>query len=227
MSAASDDEFIREHTEMVRRIALRIRAQLDLRVDLDDLMAYGFSGLVEARQRFDPTRGAQFTTFAYYRVRGAILDGVRTMAFLPRRAHAQRRAAEALDRVAEEEAAARQADPDAKRDAEAALEAIDRILGRTCAAYVISVVGQDDDNAASSPEERLLGTEDRERVRAALDVLDDRERKLVVGYFYLDRTLEEMGAEMGVSKSWASRLCSRALGRLREALGSMEPLAPE
>lgn len=218
MSDPADDEFVRENEDLVRKLALKIKAQLDLTNDVDDLMAYGFRGLLEARGRFDPERGVQFKTFAYYRVRGAILDGVRKMAYLPRRVHAQRKAAEALDRSAEEVAARRGANPQARKDAKATLAAVDEILGRTSAAFVIAAVGQSEDEPGDTPEDHAMAAAERERIRAALDVLPERERALVEGHFWGDRTLEEIGEEMGISKSWASRLCTRALGRLREAL---------
>jgi RNA polymerase sigma factor for flagellar operon FliA len=218
MSAPVDDAFVEQHEPLVRKLAVRVRAQLELTTDVEELMAYGFRGLLEAQSRFDPTRGVQFSTFAYYRVRGAILDGVRQMAYLPRKVHAQRKAAEALDRAAEEASDRRGADPGARADAGAALEAIDDILGKTCAAYVISAVGQADDQAGPGPEAQAIAEQERHRVRDALAVLPERERTLVEGHFFENRTLEEIGEEMGISKSWASRLCSRALARMRDAL---------
>ncbi|HJL19654.1 MAG TPA: sigma-70 family RNA polymerase sigma factor [Sandaracinaceae bacterium LLY-WYZ-13_1] len=218
MSDAADDEFVEEHEPLVRKLALRLKAQLELTTDVDDLMAYGYRGLVEARTRFDPSRGVQFNTFAYYRVRGAILDGVRQMAYLPRKVHARRKAAEAADRAAQQVGARRGADPDRRADAGAALDGIDEILSKTCAAYVIAAVGQSDDRAGPGPEAQAVAKQEHARVREALDVLPERERALVEGHFFEDRTLEEIGQEMGISKSWASRLCSRALGRMRAAL---------
>lgn len=213
----SGDDFVREHEALVRRLAIRIRDQLALPTDVDELMAYGYRGLVEAQARFDPERGVKFTTFAYYRVRGAILDGVREMAYLPRRAHTRRKAAEALDRAAEEVAMNRAADPDARRDLRGTLDAVDAIIGRTCAAFVISVVGQAEGPFAD-PEEEIIEKETRGLLGTALEVLPERERALVVGYYVEDRTLDELGREMGMSKSWASRLCSRALLRMRAVL---------
>ncbi len=217
MSEPTDDDFVRENRSWVRGLAVKIRAQLELHCELDDLLGYAHRGLLEARARFDPERGVRFKTFAYYRVRGAIIDGVREMAYMPRRVHAARRAAEALDRAAEEEANRRGAEPARQTDASAALEAIDQILGRTSAAFVIAAMGQHDD-ASSDPEAEVASEQERARVRAALDVLDDRERALIEGHYFGDRTLEEIGAEMGISKSWASRLCTRALDRMRHAL---------
>ena len=88
--ASADDDFVREHEGFVRSIALRVRAEMDLTCELDDLVSAGFHGLLEAKSRFDATRGVQFSTFAYYRVRGACIDSVRKMAYLPRRAHQAR-----------------------------------------------------------------------------------------------------------------------------------------
>lgn len=220
---AAERDFVRQHEAFVRKLASRIRAELDLKTDLEDLVGYGYKGLLEARARFDPTRGVQFSTFAHYRVRGAILDGVRQMAYLPRRAHQHRRAAEALDRAAEEVALERAAHPERRGDAAATLAAIDDILGKTCAAFVISVLGQSRDDAPPAPDEEVLRAQDRERLAAVLDVLDERERALIEGYYFHERTLEELGAELGISKSWASRIHSRALDRLRRALQRTAP----
>ncbi|MCB9591559.1 MAG: sigma-70 family RNA polymerase sigma factor [Sandaracinaceae bacterium] len=217
--APVDDEFVREHTGLVRAQAARLRAQLELTTDLEDLVAYGMQGLLEAKARFDPERGVRFPHFAYYRIRGAILDGVREMAYLPRRTHVARRAAETLDRAAEEQAIARAASPEARDNARQALAAVDDILSKTCAAYLIGAVGQDEErDAPSTPEDETIANEDRARVLGALDVLEERERALVEGYYLEGRTLDEIGQDMGITKSWASRICSRALTKMRAVL---------
>jgi RNA polymerase sigma factor for flagellar operon FliA len=223
MDDVADREFVKQHEALVRKLAGRVRAQLDLSVDLDDLIAYGFRGLVEARDRFDPSRGVLFTTFAHYRIRGAILDGVRQMAYLPRKAHEQRRAAEALDRMAEAVALDRGANPDERAELAGALDAIDEILTKTSAAFVIAALGQSPDDAPPGAEEELSVAQTRARVRAALEHLPARERALIEGHYFEDRTLEEIGESMGISKSWASRLHSRALGILAAALEGQLP----
>ena len=88
------NELIARHEKMVLGLACRLRRELGLRGELDDLIAFGFGGLLEAQHRFDPTRGIRFQTFAYHRIRGAMLDGVRKMALFPRRAHERFKAAE-------------------------------------------------------------------------------------------------------------------------------------
>ncbi|MCA9605543.1 MAG: sigma-70 family RNA polymerase sigma factor [Myxococcales bacterium] len=214
-----DDAFVREHESLVRAQASKLRAQLDLRTDLEDLVAYGMQGLLEAQQRYEPDRGVKFAHFAYYRIRGAILDGVRQMAYLPRRTHVARRAAETLDRAAEEQAFARARTPEARASAADTLAAVDDILAKTCAAFVIGAIGQDEvHDQPSSPEDEVLSSETRARVRGALDVLEERERALVEGYYLEGRTLDEIGQELGITKSWASRICSKALTKMRAVL---------
>lgn len=220
MSEREEHEFVSEHEPLVRSIATRIRAELQLNVELEDLIAYGYTGLLQARERFEPSRGVRFTTFAYYRVRGAILDGVRTMARLPRRVHAARKAAEALDMVAEAAGQARASAP-TPPDLGATLGAMDEILGKYSAAFMIAAVGQQEDEGAE-PESLAIAGEDRERVSAAIEALPERERLVITGHYFQDRTLEEIGASLGISKSWCSRLHSRALGLLRTYLQDLE-----
>jgi RNA polymerase sigma factor for flagellar operon FliA len=219
-SGRDDDAFVRAHEPLVRKLAHRIRVQLELSTELEELMAYGFRGLLEARQRFDADRGVRFETFAYYRIRGAILDGVRKMAYLPRRVHARRKAAAAQDRVCETAGETRVAGDGPPRTVEGTLGALDAALARTCAAMVLAAVGQSEEaKPRTQPEAHIVNALDGLKVRAALGVLPERERALVEGFYFEDRTLEEVGEELGISKSWASRLHTRALARLREVLG--------
>lgn len=220
MDGREDREFVATHTPLVRTLAARVRAELDLRISLDDLTSYGYQGLIEARQRFDPGRGVRFTTYAHYRVRGAILDGVRKMARLPRRAHAARKAAEALDLAAESAGDARSTRSDPPTTG-ATLAAIDDILGQYSAAYVLSVVGQRD-RTPEGPELAAMAAQERGRMKAALGRLPEREREVIEGIYFHDRTLDEIGSSLGISKSWCSRLHTRALGLLRDAIDAMD-----
>jgi RNA polymerase sigma factor for flagellar operon FliA len=217
--ARGDEEFVREHEGFVRSIASRVRAELDLTCELEDLVAFGFHGLLEAKARFDASRGVQFNTFAYYRVRGAVIDGVRKMAYLPRRAHQLRKLAEAADTLLEQEGEARAATPQARGDVQATVQQIDDILGKLTAGFVIAAVGQDEETSApAAPDEQLIRASEAARVRSALDALPERERKVVHDMYFEGRVLDDIAADLGVSKSWASRLHTKALGLLRAQL---------
>jgi RNA polymerase sigma factor for flagellar operon FliA len=225
VAADSDaDAFAKEHHGFVRTIALKVKAELDLRCDVDDLLAYGFQGLVEARGRFSEDRNVKFTTFAYYRVRGAIIDGVRKMAYMSAHAHHLRKTAAAADWVLEELGEARATDEAAGKAAQAeqTLAQMDDVLGKLTASFVIAAVGQDDESQRDSPEERLLSKEATERVRRALEVLPEREKVVVVGMYFENRSLDDIGAQLGVSRSWACRIHTRGLKLMREALEKEE-----
>src|SRR5437762_13207886 len=107
--AADRDRLVEQHLSLVQAIAAKLKRTLGRSIDFDDLVGYGTKGLLEAAQRFDPTQGATFTTFAYYRVRGAMLDGLRTMGWYSRadyaRYRADDRAPEHMQHQAEREAA--------------------------------------------------------------------------------------------------------------------------
>lgn len=218
--SSADRAFIEEFDGFVRGIATRIKNELDLTCDLEDLVSWGFTGLLEARQRYDASRGVQFNTFAYYRVRGAVIDGVRKMAYLSRRAHQMRKLAEAADDVLEQEAATRAASPEARKDVEQTVQAIDDVLGRITAAFVIASVGQDESSAPEAPDEQLIRADERQRVRAAVTQLPEREAKVVRELYFEGRLLDDIAKDLGVSKSWASRIHTKALSLMKARLES-------
>lgn len=191
-------ELIAQHEKMVHGLAYRLRRELSLRGDLDDLIAFGFGGLLEAQHRFDPARGVQFKTFAYHRVRGAMLDGVRKMADLPRRAHERLHAP-------------------AEVTPTAVPIALDRAFTRMSAALSTATVLQGS-FGEESPEAALLKNESVARLLQALPRLSPRQRVLVRGFYFEGRSIDAMAQELGISKSWASRLHRNALGELRDAL---------
>jgi len=196
------DAFIIEHKQMVHGLAVRLRRELSLHGELDDLVAFGFGGLLEAQHRFDAARGVRFQTFAYHRVRGAMLDGVRKMAHLPRRAHERLRESAETSPTAVPKAAATPLDKVFAR-----LSA-----GLTTAGPLHGSFGEE------SPEQKLLKNESITRLLGALARLSERQRALVREYYFEGRSLEDIARELGISRSWASRLHTSALQELRGAL---------
>lgn len=212
-----DDQFVKEYEGFVRAIAQQTRAQLGLDSPIEDLVAFGFQGLLEARQRFDSSKGVAFKSFAHYRVRGAILDGVRAMARLPRRAYARLRAAEALDQMSESNAE-NQGGASRPTGVEGNLRSIDAILGRVAAAYTVAISAEDAALGAGSPEEALLHEERLLKMREALEKLPDRERHMIEGHYFQGKRFDTLSAELGISKSWGSRVHTHALDLLKQAL---------
>ena len=204
------------HQELVQRIVRRLIRELDLSCEEGDLLAWGHQGLLEAKQRFDASRGVRFSTFAYYRVRGAVLDGVRTQGFIKRRAYAKLKAYEAADAVSEERGDALAGAAPLSLDARA--REVEDVLGKISAAYVLSALGQAEEHAADTPESLTAGAQDRSAVQRGLATLPEKERLLLEAVYFSGATIEEAGATLGLSKSWASRMHAKALARMRRAL---------
>ncbi len=223
--AAHRDRLIEEHLHLVHSIAAKLRGQLGKTMEPGDLVAYGTQGLIEAAKRYDPKQGATFSTFAYYRIRGAMFDGMRTMGWYSRsdyaRLRAQERATQYLAAAAEHEAAQRAAvGESAGADKAETLESIAELLSGVATIHITSLEAARDepDDRFRAPDQAMLDAEGGERVRAALAALPVKERQLLELYYWSDRNLEAAGKQMGLSKSWASRLHARAVQHLREIL---------
>jgi RNA polymerase sigma factor for flagellar operon FliA len=221
--SGADDQFVREHEGLVASIAHRLRAEMELSTPAEDLRAWGFQGLLEARGRFDPSRGVRFSTFAYYRVRGAMIDGIRKMGYVSRRAHEMAKLAEAADAVGEDAAERAAGRSEAQvRDLDATIGAIDDILTRTTAAFVLEAVGQSENRDVPRADELLIAAESRRRVRAAVDTLPEREAKVIRDFYFEGRVLDEIGADLGLSRSRVSRIHTHALKLVRDAMTKSE-----
>ncbi len=226
--AAHRDQLVEQHLHLVHAIAAKLRGRLCKTMEPGDLVGYGTQGLVEAAKKYDPKHGVAFGTFAYYRIRGAMFDGMRTMAWYSRsdyaRFRAEERENEYLRNAADRDGAERAARTPAAADKGELLEDIADLLGGVAAVHIASIQAADDlaDDRFQAADDLAASAEERARVRQALDTLPKKERQLMELYYFADMSLDSAGAKLGLSKSWASRLHARAIGLLREALGAGE-----
>lgn len=227
--AASDkDELVKKHLSLVEAIARKVKRTLGAAIEVDDLVGYGRKGLVEAAERFDGRAGVAFTTFAYYRVRGAMYDGVRAMGWYSRadyaRYRAEERANQYLQTQADREGAARSENPraaaGAKPDAGETLAGVAEVLSGVATIHITSLeaASRVADDSLPAPDAAVDSARLSRRVREAMSALPAKERQLMELYYFADKNLEEAGAELGLSKSWACRLHARAVDLLREAM---------
>lgn len=228
LSAKDRQQLVDGNVPFVRSIAGKIKEQLPREIEFDDLYNYGMQGLLEAAERYDRKHGVGFQTFAYYRVRGAMFDGLRAMGWLPRheyqRLRFEERAATYLANLAEREAGAQANDPEpAAVNLEDEMRHLAEALGGVAAIFVTSIDPHGDagDVAVGTAAAPQLAMEHKERDRAveqALAALPEKERRLLQLYYFEDRPLEEVGRMMGLSKSWSSRLHARAIELLKQNL---------
>jgi len=226
VDAAERARLVETHLDVARRAAAMIYPRVKQHVEFDELVALGNAGLAEAAQRFDPARGASFKTFAWYRVQGSIIDGLRKATNLPRRVWAKlvalRAASEYLEHRAERDVGAAQQGVRPAEGADA-LAAIKQAMSAIRTMYVTSLEGmreQGFDPAAHGPGAdegidtgRLAG-----RLQEAMRSLSERERALVTKHYWEGKNLLEAGAELGISKSWASRMHAQAVEKLRAVI---------
>jgi RNA polymerase sigma factor FliA len=223
MAASEKNQLVEQHLSLVQAIARKVKKTLGASIEYDDLVAYGSKGLVEAADRYDARPGVAFTTFAYYRIRGAMFDGLRTMGWYSRadyaRYRAEERANEYLQSHADREG---EAAAPAGRAADAAetLAAVAQVLSGVASVHITSLEAASTvaDETFAAPDAALDTGRLGRRVREALTRLPEKERRLMEMYYFGEKTLEEAGGELGLSKSWACRLHARAVSLLREAL---------
>lgn len=214
-----------QYMPYVRSIAGKIKKTVAKEIEFDDLVEYGMIGLLEAADRYDPEHGANFMTFAYYRIRGAIYDGLRGMGWMSRSEYAkarfEERANEYLAEVAQAEAAGEEAP---ENPFEMAVQDLAAAVQGLAAVYLTSLDGTE---GLQIPDERTPGADEslgldqaRGLVRETIKKLNDQERTLLEMYYYKEMSLQEVGEHLGLSKSWTSRLHARVIEKLHRLLES-------
>ncbi|AKV00842.1 RNA polymerase sigma factor for flagellar operon [Labilithrix luteola] len=214
---------IKEGLDLVDLVARQLRRQFGPFIQLEDLTSYGREALLAAARSFDPDRGVPFRRWANLRIRGAMIDGVRSQGNLPRRVYRQVRALQAADRV--HEAAAENDASTPAASAEAADAKLSEQLGSAAMAMALSFLSMKSGDAvddahdpSESPEDEVARAELVATIRTAIAERPEAERKLLERHYFDDVTFEEAAAELGLSKSWASRLHARAIEGVARAM---------
>ncbi len=232
MAEATDSPEVLERfhssLELVDKIARQIARKMSQGyAELDELTSLGQEGLLAAARRYDPEQGVPFRAYASYRVRGAMIDGVRKSAQLPRRVHQQLKAFEAANQYCEglaEDQLGPAPPGETRADAQRSL---DDHLAKMATAMAVGLVaqtalGEDGEltNVApdDDPEEAMQSAELRQLMREQVDSLPDQERELVTRHYFGGERFDHVAEDLGLSKSWASRLHTRAIGRLTKRL---------
>jgi RNA polymerase sigma factor for flagellar operon FliA len=214
---------------LVEGIARKLRTSLGSGVELDDLVSYGQEGLLTAARRFDPEQGVPFRAYASFRVRGAMIDGLRKASELPRRVRERLRlmdaAAGASEAAAQDvlgPAPAQQSRADAQRQ-------LDEHLARMATAMAVGLIGETalgEDGTTTNvepgrnPEQWVELNELSRLLHEQIAELPKQECELVRRHYFEGERFDLVARDLGLSKSWASRLHTRALGRLTKRLSN-------
>lgn len=204
---------VEQYLPYASSIASRVMQTLSSSVDFDDVMCNARLGLLEAARKFDPSLNIDFKTFSYYRIKGAIYDGLRKTGWIPRSLYARIKFEQAtneyLQYMAEKTSATARLVEDELGEAYDTVNSLASI-------YVISVDASEEgmeieDKKNKDIEQSAEFQQVKQYMKEAIESLPDKERKLVKMYYFQNKTLEEAGSDLGLSKSWTSRLHARAL----------------
>ena len=221
------DALINAHLALVEAVARQVAREVGMSSSaLADLVSAGREGLVGAASRFDAARGVPFRHFASHRIRGAMFDALRREASLPRRAYERLRAlsgALELNENAAEDLAAPSPPGTTPASLDARLaEHLANLATAIATGFVAESTRDEGEPVALDPalpaDEQLARSELSRKVRAAVEELPEQERVLVRRHYFGGERFDLVAAELGLSKSWASRLHTRAIGRLTAQL---------
>ncbi len=210
---------IAEGRALVRSLALRIYRGLPVKVDLEDLIAYGELGLAEAARDFDPDQGSQFSTFAYYRIRGAIYDGVAKMTWTSRARYRRMRYERMANQVLE-----RESERQSEEGPTDAASWFSRTTEQLAVVYLASGMDSEVDvmsevpDSGPTPMERAVHVEANEKLGNLVKKLPLMEGRLIQMVYFEGYTLQDAAAVLGYSKSWASRLHAKVLEDLARGM---------
>ena len=211
-----------QYSPLVKYVAGRMRSRLPHTVEQDDLVSDGVLGLMDAIERFDPSRGLTFQTFAVPRIRGAIIDGLRAMDFVPRSVRDKVRAVQQATVALEERLGRLPADEEVARELGIPVQQVRDLNRQTSSSHA----NLDDFDLADELSSAADATVEQGDANASLmrvvAELSERDQVVIALYYFEGLTLAEIGRVLGVTESRISQVHSRATASLRAKLLAME-----
>lgn len=228
-----EERMMVEHLPIVRYIARRIHERLPQHVEMEDLVSAGVLGLMDAFQKFNPDKNVQFRSYAQFRIRGAILDSLRTLDWGPRDLRRKGRAIEQAIRSVTARLGRAPSEQEIAVELQMDLGDYQQLLGELKGLEIGTLhLERSEDSGEEElayipnrPEDdplfRCLQGEMRQRLAEAINDLPERERLVMTLYYYEEMTMKEIGLVLGVVESRVSQIHSSAVVHLRARLSDM------
>lgn len=224
------EKLIIEYAPLVKLVAGKLSMYLGYSVEFDDLVGYGVFGLIDAIDKFDYDKGVKFETYASLRIRGAILDQIRKMDWIPRTVRQKQKQLDSAYRKIETETGRLATDEEVAAELGITMDELDDMQCETQLTNVISLdeyMDQGDayiepkaDQDYMQPEKVVEKAELKKLLMEVIRTLTDKEKKVITLYYYEDLTLKEISQVLEVSESRVSQLHSKALIKMKQRLGS-------
>jgi len=228
-----EERVLLEHLPIVRFLARRIHERLPQHVDIEDLFSAGIVGLMDAFAKFDPTKKVQFRSYAQFRIRGAILDSLRTLDWSPRELRRKGRAIEETLRALTVRLGRAPTESEIAAEMTMTLESYQQLLGELKGLEIGTLHMERNEDSGEEelayvpgrPEEdplfRCLRGEMEERLTESIQDLPERERLVMTLYYYEEMTMREIGLALGVVESRVSQIHASAVLHLRTVLADL------
>jgi len=231
--SSARDALILNYSPLVKYVAGRLASGLPQSVDTADLISYGIFGLIDAIQKFDPGRAIKFETYAIARIKGAIIDELRALDWVPRSVRSRAREIEASYIALENQFKRIPSDQEVADHMGVSLKEFQAILTKLSYTSVVSfeelwvggdkdegqsAIGSIKDDSAEDPVAIFESVEIKDILAGAIERLPEREKTVIALYYYEGLTLKEIGQVLGVTESRVSQLHTKAVLRLRARL---------
>lgn len=225
------EKIIIEYAGLVKLVAGRLSMYLGYNVEYDDLVGYGTFGLIDAVDKFDYTKGVKFETYASLRIRGAILDQIRKMDWIPRSIRQKQRKIDMAYQSLEQRYGRMASDEEIASELEISVDEFENWQNQTKVTNIISLDEFMEQGAEAKVEQNLTADFDqpdkivekqelKELLIKTLETLTEKEKKVIVLYYYEELTLKEISRILEVSESRISQLHTKALQKMKLRLGS-------
>jgi RNA polymerase sigma factor for flagellar operon FliA len=221
---------LEDHIDLVKKIAYQLKSKLPRNIEEDDLIQAGMIGLLDALNRYEDTQQAQFETYATLRIRGAMLDELRNMDWLPRSVRENMRKIENAILELQKKLSRNPTENEIADNLKLSIQDYHKFLAENSGHQLLYledfVTNEDDDSyldryqtgKKDNPLESLLELGFRDALAKAIDELPERERLMMALYYEQELNLKEIGAVLDVSESRVSQIHSQAISRLRTLL---------
>jgi len=228
--AAIKEKLILHYAPLVKYVAGRLSIHLCQHVEYEELTSCGIFGLIDAIEKFKPEKGVKFETYASLRIRGAIIDNIRKMDWVPRTLRKKNRELDTVYHELEALYGREPTDTELAEKLDISVEETRELLKKSSVVALISLdeyleVNHEHNffdknpDMADNPEVKLERQETKKMLAAAIDKLSEKEKKVITLYYYEDLTLKEISRIMGVSESRISQIHSKAILKLNTKLG--------
>jgi RNA polymerase sigma factor FliA len=230
------DHFVRQYAPLVKYVAGKVAIGMPHNVEFDDLVGYGVFGLFDAIAKFDPEKHVKFKTYAVTRIRGAIFDELRSIDWVPRSVRQKTRELEEAIRTLESQLGRAATDEEIASAMSVSVEDLQSLILKISGTSMLSLndvwySGEEDDKisigesiespTSMNPDIIVEKDEIKRVIMRTIQELPDKEKKVLVLYYYEDLTLKEIGHVLGVTESRISQLHTKAIMRLRAKLTSV------